>query len=403
MDVFSMIIDILGGGAAFVAEVAAHVGWLVLPSAALFLAIRKLWHHVLLVAGTALGLATLTVPGTLPTFFNGTLEFVATAVILLFIFLPAVPPRARRWTIPGTLAAVTVFEVVRVAAGQQSALSTVGGAVAGAAWAVVASILFRRWRQPEPPRRRLTYGLPVSSVAALHPAPLALKGQFSFSRWIRLVAVGVMLCAALTAVGLLITGPLGGVARFDRTVVQWLASHRSEPLSALATVAGAFGTTAGVVAVLLVGIPLLLALTRRWVPVVFLLAAAVGETSIYLVTGLIVGRGRPAVDHLSEGLPPTSSFPSGHVAAAVVVYGGLALLLYSTGRFHLRWAGFLLAGAIVLGVAASRLYWGVHFPTDVLASMAYAPVWLAACWTYLVRDPRSRMQAERQTAERDKA
>ena len=403
MDVFSMIIDILGGGAAFVVEVAAHVGWLVLPAAALFLAIRKLWHHVLLVAGTALGLVALTVPGTLPAFSNGTLQFVATAAILLFIFLPAVPPHARPWTVSATVAAVTVFEVIRVAGGQQSGLPTVGGAVAGTVWAVVVSVLFRRWRQPEPPRRRLIDGLPVDSVAALHPAPLAPKGQFSSSQWVRLAAVGVMLCAVLTAVGLVITGPLDDVVRFDRTVVQWLASHRSEPLNALATAAGAFGTTAGVVAVLLVGSPLLLALTRRWVPVVFLLAAAVGETSIYLVTGLMVGRPRPTVDHLSEGLPPTSSFPSGHVAAAVVVYGGLALLLYSTGRSVLRWAGFVLAGAIVIGVAASRLYWGVHFPTDVLSSMAYAPVWLAACWRYVVGEPRSRPQPERQTAERDKA
>lgn len=112
----------------------------------------------------------------------------------------------------------------------------------------------------------------------------------------------------------------------------------------------------------------------------FLLVAAVGETALFLAVSTVVGRLRPPVDYLSPHLPPTSSFPSGHVAASVVTYGGGALLVFAWTRSRLRYAAAVLAVLAVLGVAFSRLYRGVHYPTDTLASVLYASAWLAVCW-----------------------
>lgn len=388
------VLQFLGGGANFVVEIAAAVGWVLLPAAALFLMVRKLWDRAALVSVAALGLAILTripVFGSVPVLTNGALEFVGVCAVLLLVFLAAIPSRARAWTVAGVAIGIAAFEVIRVLSGQQSAGATVGGALIGAAFAAALGAVFLLWKHT-PPRRPLWDGLPVGDPATLHPAPLSVETRNTGRRGLLLLAVGTGLFAALVAGGLLVTGPLGAVAQFDTTVVEWLAAHRSDSLNILSTIAGSFGTTPGVIAVLLVSVPLVLALTKRWAPVLFLLTAVIGETTIYLLTGLIIGRARPAVDHLSEGLPPTSSFPSGHAAAAVVVYGGLALLIYSTGRPGLRWTGFILAVPIVLGVAVSRLYFGVHYPSDVLASLLYAPVWLAACWIYLVqrRKPRRR-------------
>lgn len=381
------VVQFLGGGANFVVEIAAAVGWVFLPAAALFLIVRKLWDRAALVSVAALGLAILTrtqLFGSVSVFTNGALEFVGVCAVLLLVFLPAIPSRTRAWTVAGVAIGITAFEAIRVLSGQQSAGATVGGALTGAAFAASLGAVFQL-RKHAQPKLRLWNGLSVDDPAALHPAPLSVDARNAGRRGLRLLAVGMGLFAALVAVGLLITGPLGALAHFDTTVVEWLADHRSDFLNILATIAGSFGTTSGIIAVLLVSVPLVLAITQRWAPGLFLLAAAIGETAIYLLTGLIIGRARPTVDHLSEGLPPTSSFPSGHAAAAVVVYGGLALLIYSTGKPCLRWTGFVLAVPIVLGVAVSRLYFGVHFPTDVIASLLYAPVWLAACWIYLVR------------------
>ena len=53
------------------------------------------------------------------------------------------------------------------------------------------------------------------------------------------------------------------------------------------------------------------------------------------------------------------------------------------GRRPIRWAVLVPAVALVLGVALSRVYRGVHFPTDVLVGIAYGVVWLAICWRLL--------------------
>lgn len=387
-----MLIEVLGGGAGFVAEVAGTVGWVVLPAVALFLIIRGLRRPALLVGVAALALAALTeVPplADVALLSNGAMQLVATCAVLFLVFLPVMrhPWRGRLLT---TAAAVIVaFEAVRVLSGQQDSVPTIAGALAGVVLALLLGLMFGFLGHPGRSGRPYGNGLTEGERQALRPAPESGSRPGSGRRAVRLITSGVALLAAVVALGFLITGLLTAVTRFDRDVVQWLASHRTDFLNSLATFAGSFGTTPGIVAVLLVSLPVILALTRKWAPAVFLLCAAAGETAIYLIAGLIVGRPRPTVDHLSEGLPPTSSFPSGHVAAAVVVYGGLALLLYYSGRSVLRWAGFFVAALVILGVAVSRLYWGVHYPTDVLVSLLFAPVWLAACWKYLVREPLS--------------
>jgi len=66
------------------------------------------------------------------------------------------------------------------------------------------------------------------------------------------------------------------------------------------------------------------------------------------------------------------SFPSGHVTASVAVYGFLAVLLWRNNRR--AWAIFSAAWVFV--VAASRVYLGVHYPSDVLGAMSLTSLWL---------------------------
>jgi undecaprenyl-diphosphatase len=82
----------------------------------------------------------------------------------------------------------------------------------------------------------------------------------------------------------------------------------------------------------------------------------------------------------SFAFPTSPSFPSGHAITAVVVYGTLAYLvarLEPTPRLR-RWT---LGGAValVLLIGLSRVYLGVHYPTDVLAGYLAGFVWVAVC------------------------
>jgi undecaprenyl-diphosphatase len=104
--------------------------------------------------------------------------------------------------------------------------------------------------------------------------------------------------------------------------------------------------------------------------------AVAGEVTIFLLVTLLVDRQRPPVRHLDQA-PPTSSFPSGHVAAAVCMYGALAVLANERARSALVRGLFVaLAVLIPLAVALSRLYRGMHYLSDVLGGVILGVTWL---------------------------
>lgn len=105
------------------------------------------------------------------------------------------------------------------------------------------------------------------------------------------------------------------------------------------------------------------------------LASFGGALLLNSLLKLLFARPRPNV------FPPLTtetsySFPSGHAMSAVAVYGLLALLLWRRGKRG--WA--VLAGCWVPLVALSRVYLGVHYPGDVLASLALGIIWLIIVW-----------------------
>ena len=108
----------------------------------------------------------------------------------------------------------------------------------------------------------------------------------------------------------------------------------------------------------------------------FLAVAVVGETTLFVLASIVVHRLRPTIPHL-DGAPPTSSFPSGHTAASVALWCGLAFGLARTHPGHpLRVLSWVLAVVLPAFVLASRLYRGMHWPTDVAASVVFTLLWL---------------------------
>ena len=106
---------------------------------------------------------------------------------------------------------------------------------------------------------------------------------------------------------------------------------------------------------ILVGsIALVCAILRKWRIAAFFVFALAVESATYRATTLVVHSHRPRVLRL-EHLPVNASYPSGHTAASLAVYGGLALLL--TSRVHepaVPDRGWTLAPAMVTFVASSR-------------------------------------------------
>lgn len=187
------------------------------------------------------------------------------------------------------------------------------------------------------------------------------------TRWRAVIGVllsVLLLGAVMVGLGWLVTHSFAHAWPFtaEDGVDRGLAAHRDPVLT---TVTGVLSTVADTpVTVLLAAAAIIVArlVTRRWRASALIASALLIEVSLFLITTVLVHRSRPGVIELDHS-PPTSSFPSGHTAAAVALYGAVAwLIARGTGRWQ-AWLLLLMPAA----VAFARLYRGMHHPSDVVA------------------------------------
>jgi undecaprenyl-diphosphatase len=135
-----------------------------------------------------------------------------------------------------------------------------------------------------------------------------------------------------------------------------------------------------------------LALQRRVHLAGYLLAAVASGTIVSTLLKLSFDRDRPPLDLVAHGqIVYTSSFPSGHSMLSAVVYLTLGALLASA-QSNLRLRAYVigLGAFLAILVGASRVYLGVHWPTDVLAGWTAGAAWALLCWAVAERLRRPR-------------
>lgn len=123
-----------------------------------------------------------------------------------------------------------------------------------------------------------------------------------------------------------------------------------------------------------------LLLQRKRRAMLFVLAAVFGGMLLSTLLKLLFDRPRP--DLVAHGsYVYTSSFPSGHSMMSAVTYLTLGALMARVQSQRAVKAYLLfLAAAVTVGVGVSRVYLGVHWPTDVLAGWTLGTVWALVCW-----------------------
>lgn len=197
--------------------------------------------------------------------------------------------------------------------------------------------------------------------------PLTGRGAFKLFVTIFLVAF-IILTSLVTSIGLFVFHVLehGAVGRWDHGVSLWFIDHGSNFWNSATTDVTFAADTVTVAAIAIVATIVLL--FRHWGRRAFILATSLAiELSVFISSNTIVARPRPSIRHLG-GTPSTYSFPSGHTAAAIALYGGLAIVVSTSTTNHFtRFAAWFLATLLAFAVGLSRIYRGEHYATDVLA------------------------------------
>jgi undecaprenyl-diphosphatase len=171
----------------------------------------------------------------------------------------------------------------------------------------------------------------------------------------------------------------GETVRFDERVLLWLDARATAWLDVTALKVTALGDTLVVVTIALIAGTLLWLLGQR--AYAALLAVAVGGGFvIYPVLKEVFDRPRPQLFEWRAHYAGASSYPSGHATMSMVLLVVLAYIIHRLA--NRRWIGVaaaLVAGVGVLLIGISRLYLGVHYPSDVLAGYAVGFAWTVFC------------------------
>ncbi|MEO7455170.1 MAG: phosphatase PAP2 family protein [Gemmatimonadaceae bacterium] len=169
---------------------------------------------------------------------------------------------------------------------------------------------------------------------------------------------------------------------YDVAILQWIHARQTPGLTTFLLEMTYLGT--GSVVIVVVGVAaLFLWHTEHKHSARLLLAATIGDIVLNNALKLIFHRERPTLFDWGT-TAASSSFPSGHAMSATVVYGTVAYLVARLQQS--QWARVLtLVGAflLILTICFTRLYLGVHYPSDVIGGIVIGLAWAGFCMATL--------------------
>lgn len=211
--------------------------------------------------------------------------------------------------------------------------------------------------------------------------------ELSNGRWLAVIPVSLGLAvASLLFFAWLAEEVLAQrIQFFDDSVRAAIHQHASAPLTA----AMRFVTDVGDWQVILSACVLLLLFLWYRGAWDYLRMVAVTMTGAGILDGVLkLVFHRPRPDPFFAPKPDTYSFPSGHALVSLCFYGLLTgMIAFHAQKRWQKWMVWILGAILIASIGFSRIYLGVHWPSDVLAGYAAAVVWMGAV-RLLARKPR---------------
>jgi len=186
--------------------------------------------------------------------------------------------------------------------------------------------------------------------------------------------IGTALAAFLGFVWLAWALSRGELTIFDETLRARLHSFATPLLTLLMQFATLLGSQPAVLGITACGAFVFFRKGRRDAGTLLLIAIA-GAELLENVLKVQFHRQRPE-PFFDTVLPGSYSFPSGHALLSICLYGVLAWLLAAHRRDSAKWLIWIVAAALVAAIGVSRVYLGVHHPTDVIGGYLVAIAWI---------------------------
>ncbi|WP_430867609.1 phosphatase PAP2 family protein [Demequina aurantiaca] len=195
----------------------------------------------------------------------------------------------------------------------------------------------------------------------------------------RVLVPAVVLWVAVAGIGYLLVDVL---QVDEHQVSQAFVDVRTDQWDSITSFISSMGNTQVLMATCALIVLFIWWQSRQWWYAIVPAIALSVQVSVFLTTSLIVGRERPDVEQLDHAAP-TSSFPSGHTGATTSVYLAVALCATRIQNTWLRVSIQVLCVLVALGVALSRVYRGMHHPTDVIAGLLIGLTCAVIAWNWL--------------------
>lgn len=190
--------------------------------------------------------------------------------------------------------------------------------------------------------------------------------------------IGILLAWGVGTLFLELSEELSGtlLGHVERAVMQFVATDREPGETALMLAVSLLGSV-GFFALLSTALAFLF--LRRGMPLTSLMILIVTAGSGLLSLGLKVAYNRPRPEISPLVSAGFASFPSGHSLSSVAIYGFLAYLISREVRWYWRPVVWIAYVTLAVMISASRVYLGVHWPTDVIGGILAGTVWLVTC------------------------
>lgn len=206
--------------------------------------------------------------------------------------------------------------------------------------------------------------------------------QASVARFQKVLIIGSIVTIALILLFAYVTKVVFSTTDdlvFDTTIIHCVQSYVSDALTPIMIAITEIGYIYLIIPVMLVTLYFLFFKLKHFWEAVMLIASLGGGDLIKVIIKNIMQRERPTFLQLVH--ESSFSFPSGHTMASTTFWGMFAYIIWINlpNRKGLRMTVAILAPIIILLVGISRIYLGVHYPSDVIAGYAIGGAWLLTC------------------------